>query len=248
LKLISDKVHETEGVILDSGDSGFKSNSKEIVLQHLENLGEELDGIKNITNRFSSFGESSGIIKKSKIDQFFDTLNEMVKKIAEELGKDVVLVTMDNLEDFPYLREMKDSIIHLIRNSIDHGVEDSFERLSEGKSKSASIKLEIGKLSDGTFRVYVSDDGRGIDFKSLRKSAEKKGLIDDSEISNIQLAEILFSSNFSTRNEVSSISGRGVGLDVVSDAVKSLNGTISIATTAHKGTKFTIKLPSNENV
>ncbi|MCK5152763.1 MAG: HAMP domain-containing protein [Spirochaetales bacterium] len=247
LKLIADKVHETEGLIIDFGDRGSEPKNQVIISQRLEDINIELERIKDITRRFSSFGESSGIGHRSKIEQFFETLKNMVEKIAEELGKDVVLVTGSNIEDFPYLREMRDPVIHLIRNSIDHGVEDSFERLSAGKNKTASIKLEIGILQDGQYQVFLSDDGRGINFNSVRKSAIEKELIDDSEISNHQLAELLFSSSFSTRTKVSSISGRGVGLDVVSDVVKTLNGTISIATTQDKGTKFTIKLPAEKS-
>lgn len=244
LKLIAEKAHETEGLIIELGDIGLDSNNQITIGQHLEGLSLELERIRDITKRFSSFGESSDIRNRSKIEQFFESLKKMVAKIAEELEKDVVLVTRSNIEEFPYLREMKDPVIHLIRNSLDHGIEDSFERLTVGKNKTASIKLEIGVLKDGQYNVFVSDDGRGINFDSVRKSAEKKGLISNSEISNLQLAELLFSSSFSTSAEVSSISGRGVGLDVVSDTVKSLNGSIAIATTKDKGTKFTIKLPS----
>jgi HAMP domain-containing protein/HPt (histidine-containing phosphotransfer) domain-containing protein len=244
LVLIADKVHETEGQIVKSKESGFDENNKESIRQFLYSISEELEGIKKITSRFSSFGSSSGPGKKSKVEQFFGTLEKMVEKIAEELEKDVKLVSRSNLESFPYLREIRDPIIHLIRNSLDHGIEDSFERLSSGKQKSAKIKLNIGILKDGTYIVLVSDDGRGIDFDSVRRSALDKGLIEDSSVSNVVLAELLFSSSFSTRSEVSSISGRGVGLEVVGEMVKLLNGTVSIATTKEKGTKFTIKLPA----
>jgi len=244
LKLIADKVHETEGLIIELGDSGSDLQNQSIISQQLEDLSIELERIKDITKRFSSFGDYSGFGNQSKLEQFFESLKIMVGKIAEELDKDVVLVTGSNIKDFPYLRDMRDPIIHLIRNSIDHGIEDSFERLSAGKNKTASIKLEIGVLEDGQYNVFLSDDGRGINFNSVRKSALERGVIDNSEISNLQLAELLFSSSFSTKAKVSSISGRGVGLDVVSDVVKTLNGSISIATTKDKGTKFTIKLPA----
>jgi HAMP domain-containing protein/signal transduction histidine kinase len=243
MKLLADKVHETENLIVELKNSGPDSEKKEIIKQHLDGLTEELDGIRDITDRFSRFTESSGIGNVSRIEHFFETLRRMVTQIAEEMEKDVVLITRSNLEDFPYLREMRDPIIHLIRNSIDHGIEDSFERLTIGKESSAKVKLDIVILQDGKYTIVVSDDGRGINFKSVMSRAKEKGLIGDSEVSNLKLAEILFSPSFSTRTEVSTISGRGVGLDVVSDAVKSLNGTISIATTTDKGTKFIIKLP-----
>ena len=108
--------------------------------------------------------------------------------------------------------------------------------------------MEIGILKDGSYSVVVSDDGRGIDFNSVRKKALEKDLIGNSDISDKNLAELLFSPSFSTRTEVSSISGRGVGLDVVSEVVRSLKGSISIATTKTKGTKFTINLPSANTI
>jgi len=244
LKLIADKVHETESLIISFGNSGSSINDQEIINQHFEDLSIELERIKDITKRFSSFGELSGIGNSSKIEQFFETLKNMVTKIAEELEKNATLITRTNIQVFPFLREMKDPIIHLIRNSLDHGIEDSFERLTAGKDKTAIIKLEIELVDEKQFNIFVSDDGRGIDFSSVRKSAIERGLITDSEISNYKLANLLFSPSFSTRTDVSSISGRGVGLDVVSDVIKTLNGSISIATTQGKGTKFTIKLPS----
>jgi methyl-accepting chemotaxis protein len=244
LMQIADRVHETEGFILELRDSGNIISRKENIREHLEELSKELEGIKDITSRFSQFSESSGINNITKVEQFFESLKKMVLQISEELEKDAVLVTRSNLKKFPYLREMRDPIIHLLRNSLDHGIEDNFERLTAGKESSSKLKLDIGILEDGTYSIIVSDDGRGIDFTKVRILAKEKGLIGDLEVSNLQLAELLFSSSFSTRKEISTISGRGVGLDVVSDMVKSLNGTISIATSMNKGTKFIIKLPA----
>ena len=246
--LIADKAHETESLISDFKDTGFDEKNKLIIKNNLSEIGAELNQIGEITSRFSSFGKISGISITSRIEQFFVTLKRMAGQISKELDKDTVLVTRSNLVDFPYLKQMRDPIIHLIRNSLDHGIEDSFERLSSGKEKTAVLKLEIGVLKDGSFSVVVADDGRGIDFNSVRKRALEKGLIGNSDISDKDLVEMLFSSSFSTKSEISSISGRGVGLDVVSEVVKSLNGTISIATTKAKGTKFIIKLPSVKTI
>ncbi len=246
--LIADKAHETESLISDFKDTGFDEKNKLIIKNNLSEIGTELGQIGDITSRFSSFGKISGFPATSRIEQFFATLKRMAEQISKELDKDTVLVTRSNLVDFPYLKQMRDPIIHLIRNSLDHGIEDSFERLSSGKDKTAVLKLEIGILRDGSFSVVVADDGRGIDFNSVRKRALEKGLIGNSDISDKDLAEMLFSSSFSIKSEISSISGRGVGLDVVSEVVKSLKGTISIATSKAKGTKFIIKLPSIKTI
>lgn len=248
LKLIADMAHEAEGFIAGFKEEGFNSGNREIIKQHLESLSEELESIKAITARFSDFADSSKPGGVSRIEQFFQTLKKMVLQIADELEKDAVLVTRSNLLDFPYLKKMRDPIIHLIRNSLDHGVEDSFERLTAGKDKTANLKLDIRILEDGSYNVIISDDGRGIDYNLVKKKAIEKGLIGESGVSKLELAKLLFSPSFSTRTSVSSISGRGVGLNVVSDIVKSLNGTISIATAENKGTRFTIKLPAVRNI
>ncbi len=245
MKSLAGRVHETEGMIVAMKENGFTDNDPEIIKDHLAVLAGELNDIKSITDRFSRFsGRDSE--HQSRIEQLFESLERMVMQLGEETEKKISFSSKTNLHDFPYLNEMKDPVIHLLRNSVDHGIEDSFERLTFGKESIAKIQLEIGILQDGSYRVVVADDGRGIDFESIRKRAVEKGILKDVEISNLQLAELLFSSSFSTRSEAGMISGRGVGLDVVSDAVKRLNGTISIATTEKKGTKFIIKLPGKK--
>ncbi|MCF6335691.1 MAG: ATP-binding protein [Spirochaetales bacterium] len=242
LKILAEKVHEAESMIVSMKENGFTENDSKIIEEQLGFLAGELEGIKGITDRFSRFSGKE-TLQLSGIEQFFETLERMVEQLAGDMEKDISFSTRSNVNDFPYLNEMKDPVIHLIRNSIDHGIEDKFERLGFGKEGTAKIELEIGILRDGSYRIVVSDDGRGINFQSIKKRAVERGILENGEVSNLELAELLFSSSFSTREEVGMISGRGVGLDVVSDAVKQLKGTISIATTENRGTKFIIKLP-----
>jgi len=132
----------------------------------------------------------------------------------------------------------------MARNAVDHGVEDEYERLSNEKSGTATIRFEITG-DDESYRLIISDDGRGIDFDAVRSKAIEKGLIDpEREYGDKQLLSLLFSSSFSTRSEANELSGRGVGLDAVYQEVQRLGGHIAVATHQGRGTKYTITLPA----
>jgi chemotaxis protein histidine kinase CheA len=129
---------------------------------------------------------------------------------------------------------------------VDHGIEDTYERLSNDKPRAATIKVELSREDHG-YRVVVTDDGGGIDFDAVRQRAVSKGLLDpEREYSEKQLLSLLFSPSFSTRSEADELSGRGVGLDAVHAEVNRLGGRITVATHRGRGTRFTITLPPKE--
>jgi two-component system chemotaxis sensor kinase CheA len=148
------------------------------------------------------------------------------------------------LNEFTYLNRLKGSIIHLVRNSIDHGIEDIFDRLSHNKSQKGIIKFKMFK-DEKDYYVEVSDDGGNIDFDSIRRKAIEKNLVkpEDGDISKQQLLKLIFLPEFSSKDRVSDISGRGVGLNVVKNEVGKLNGRIKVSMTEHKETKFTLIIP-----
>ncbi|MDA3809713.1 MAG: ATP-binding protein [Spirochaetaceae bacterium] len=142
------------------------------------------------------------------------------------------------------MKELKNSIIHLLRNSVDHGIEDPFERLTQGKEETATISLKIEKNSSDLLDLIVSDDGQGIDYKKLEAKAREKGFLkENGQADHKTLLNILFRSGFSSKSDITKISGRGVGLDVVKGDVKKLGGSIGITSHLGKGTRFTIHLP-----
>jgi chemotaxis protein histidine kinase CheA len=131
----------------------------------------------------------------------------------------------------------------MARNAIDHGIEDEIERVAAGKDNTGTIQFKFFKEKD-KYKVSVGDDGRGLNFDSIRKTAVKKGLLPEKdEYTKQEILRVLFSPNFSTKESADTISGRGVGLDVVMEEVKNLGGAISVVTQDANGTRFTISLP-----
>jgi len=171
----------------------------------------------------------------------------MVRDVSRELGKEVGLeiIGADTLVDRDILDKIESPLNHMIRNAVDHGIESPEERKQAGKPEKATIHLEA-RHSAGMLNIVVSDDGRGIDLERLRRRVIDKEMIAEEmarALSETELLDFLFLPNFSTRDEVSTISGRGVGLDVVHRAIHEVRGIIRIKTTPDKGSTFEMQLP-----
>jgi two-component system chemotaxis sensor kinase CheA len=153
----------------------------------------------------------------------------------------------DNSVDKRILEEMKDPLMHLLRNAIDHGIETPTERQSLGKPPSATIRLR-GYQVGSTVSIEVIDDGRGLDVEAIKQAAMDRGVRSPQELAQMSTAEIqalIFAAGFSTRTAVTEISGRGVGLDVVRANVDRLKGNIQVEFTPSKGCLFRITLNSS---
>ena len=171
----------------------------------------------------------------------------MVRDLSRELGKEIRLdiIGPDTLVDRDILDKIEAPLNHLIRNAIDHGIESPDERMKAGKPKEAVIRLEARHRS-GMLNVIVADDGRGIDTEKLRETVVDKGLTSvelAGELSDAELIDFLFLPNFSTRQDVSTISGRGVGLDVVLNVIQEVRGVVRSSTKMNVGTTFELQLP-----
>jgi chemosensory pili system protein ChpA (sensor histidine kinase/response regulator) len=174
-------------------------------------------------------------------------LQRSVRVVAQEQAKNVVLeligetVELDKL----VLEEISDPLLHLLRNAVDHGIELPELRQAAGKPAQATIRIHA--YHQGTQIVLqVQDDGRGLDYEKIRKTAVQKGIISETEAdcsTEEDLGQLIYLPGFSTASQVSEISGRGVGMDVVRDKVQKLKGTIDISSDLGKGTSFTIRLP-----
>ena len=176
-----------------------------------------------------------------------DKLQRTVRVVAAQQHKKVeFLIEGGETEiDKVVLEESADPLMHLLRNAVDHGVEDSATRQAAGKSERATIRIQA--LQQGTQVVIrVSDDGRGLNFDAIRDTAIRQGLVTADEASNRsedELSAFIFLPGFSTAREVTEISGRGVGMDIVRDKVQKLKGTIAVDSRTGRGTTFTIRLP-----
>ena len=181
------------------------------------------------------------------IGRLFQKYPRIARDLARSLGKDVelVLVGEDTEIDKTMIEDLSDPIIHLIRNAVDHGVEDRAGRLAAGKPEKSNVRLEARQEGDHIV-ILVADDGRGMDAERLRSKAVAKGLISDEEASTMddrQSYNLIFHPGFSMAEQVSDVSGRGVGMDVVRTNIQKLNGAIEIRSQQGKGTTLIISLP-----
>ncbi len=170
---------------------------------------------------------------------------QLVREVAGSTGKDVRLRLIgEDIElDTRVLDGVADALRHLVTNAVDHGCDSPSERLAAGKPAQATVTVSA-RASGSTIVIEVSDDGYGIDEEALRLSAIERGLLTaDTQVSGQALFSVLFQPGFSTRDEVTSTSGRGVGLDVVRTAVEDLGGTIEIESVLGIGTNFVMTLP-----
>ncbi|MBN1409886.1 MAG: Hpt domain-containing protein [Spirochaetales bacterium] len=215
----------------------------------LNNLYMEFKNIAGLIDKFKAFSSitrnAKQVLNNSGTENFFKSLKRMAENIANELGKSVNFKITNQAGDIPFLEKIRNPLIHLVRNALDHGIEDAFERVAKKKNPIATIELKITK--DGNqYNIEVTDDGHGIDFSRIRKKAAEKHYFNspnDTLITDGKLLNLIFSPNFSSRDMVTELSGRGFGLDVVRDAVKALKGKISVSTVPSKGTKFSLKIP-----
>lgn len=184
-------------------------------------------------------------IRMLPIGTAFSKFRRLVRDLSSELGKDIELVTRgeETELDKTVLERLADPLVHLLRNSIDHGIDMPEERKAAGKRAQGLILLEA-EHSGSEVLLRITDDGKGMDPEVIRRKAVEKGLIAaDADLSDKELLKLIFLPGFSTAAQVTSISGRGVGMDVVHRAIDSLRGVIEISSELGHGTTITIRLP-----
>lgn len=175
----------------------------------------------------------------------FSKFHRLVRDLCEELGKEVELVTEggETELDKTVIERLADPLVHLVRNSMDHGMEPPSERKAQGKPGKGRIRISA-EHSGGEVLIRLEDDGRGIDLQALRATALERGLVDEGEdMGERDLFRLLFEPGFSTAGKITSVSGRGVGLDVVGQAIDSLRGSIDISSVPGRGTAIAVRLP-----
>jgi two-component system chemotaxis sensor kinase CheA len=184
-------------------------------------------------------------IRMLPIGTTFGRFKRLVRDLSQELGKEIELTTegADTELDKTVIEKLNDPMVHLIRNSIDHGIETPDIRNSLGKPRAGTIHLTAAH-SGGNVVIQIKDDGKGLDGEIIRAKAIEKGLISQAnELSEKELQRLIFAPGFSTAKTVTSVSGRGVGMDVVKRAIDVLRGSIDIQSEKGKGTTVTVKLP-----
>jgi two-component system, chemotaxis family, sensor kinase CheA len=208
----------------------------------------ELDNSLERIGRYSSEMQNAVLsMRMLPIDSVFNRFPRMVRNLSKELNKeiDLVITGSDTELDRMMIDELGDPLVHLIRNSIDHGIERSDERKRKGKTPAGIIKLAAFHKGNQAV-IQITDDGNGIDPDRIKEKAIKNGVLTEEEAGKMnhqQIVQHIFASGFSTAEKVTDLSGRGVGLDVVKNKIEALGGNVTVETAKGTGSVFTITLP-----
>lgn len=218
---------------------------------HINHLAEEHENtvfaspVRQMDRLTSDLREFALDMRMLPAGTLFSKFRRLVRDLAVELGKEVELIVEGGMTelDKTILEKLHDPLVHLIRNSIDHGMRSPEERERHGKPRKGMLWLKAVHRN-ARVDITVADDGKGIDMASIRAKALELKLINaDDDPSDAALYDILFAPGFSTASQVSGVSGRGVGLDVVKQRINSLGGSIDIKNTPGKGAAFRLSLP-----
>ncbi|MBF8983073.1 chemotaxis protein CheA [Lutibacter sp. B2] len=209
-----------------------------------QNMNEAIEYLERIT---TSLHDAVMKVRMVPIERVFNRFPRMIRDLSKDLGKEIsLLMSGEETEvDRTVIDEIGDPLIHLIRNSIDHGIEEPNIREQHGKPEMGTVKL-IAYPDGNSVVIEVEDDGEGIDIERVKAKAIKNELITKEQANTMDdndAVMLLFKSGFSTAEVISDISGRGVGLDVVKTKIESLGGIVEVQTSRWVGSKFIIRLP-----
>ena len=235
MNLVSELIIAKNGLVSASAQEGSSMNV---------GFNEQIEYLERIT---TNLHESVMKVRMMPIESVVNKFPRMIRDLCKKLDKKMELIMSgeDTELDRTVIDEIGDPLMHLLRNSADHGLESNEERIRLGKPEVGTIRLDA--YQDGNNVVIeVGDDGRGIDTEKVKNSALKKGTITPEQAENMtdkEIIDLLFRPAFSTAEKVSDVSGRGVGLDVVKTKIENLGGDIEVSTKKGEGSVFSIRLP-----
>jgi len=247
--LISSMIKEFSKIIRDNKkfDTALLSDFRK-----LERMSDKLNSaLRNYSidagNYIRSSYDSVISLRTLPISTILDNYPRYVYQVSGELGKKARLNIegKDNEIDKNIIEALSEVIMHMVRNAIDHGLETPRERLAAGKNEIGNLSIICSRES-GNMKIIISDDGRGIDIEKIRKKVVREGFVSAAaaeELSREDLTNFIFQSGFSTSGNVSNVSGRGVGMDVVRESIETLKGSIVVESSHGYGTTFTIMVP-----
>ena len=207
----------------------------------LSNIVQQIDFISN------ELQESVMSTRMYTLESVFNRFPRMIRDLSKKQGKEIVLkVEGESTElDRSIMEKIIDPLNHIVRNSIDHGLETPEEREKQGKNRKGTIKISAGQKHGHIF-IRVEDDGRGINLEGVKRKAIKNGLITEEEAETLtdrEIMDLIFLPGFSTADKITDISGRGVGMNVVKENIEQINGIIDIHSAEGRGTAITLQLP-----
>jgi two-component system chemotaxis sensor kinase CheA len=231
---LMDKVGEL--VIAQARLSQLAAQSADI---NLKTVAEELERLS------SGLRDTTMGIRMVPIGSIFSRFRRLVHDLSRELDKDIEFITTgeETELDKTMIERLADPLVHLIRNSVDHGLENAEARIKAGKPVKGTVRLSA-VYAGAEVAISVTDDGAGLNAERIRKKAEEQGLITpETRLADQDLYQLIFAPGFSTAKEVTSLSGRGVGMDVVKRTIDGLRGKIELTTRPGEGSTFTLRLP-----
>jgi two-component system chemotaxis sensor kinase CheA len=214
------------------GNGNSASGKFEHLFSQLQRIGKDIQ-------------ESAMSLRMLPVGEVFQRFTRLVRELSISKNKNIELIIAgeDTELDKGVLEKIADPLVHLIRNSIDHGIETPDERLSKGKPANGTIYMSAYQMGDSVY-IDVEDDGRGLNKEKIIQKAISKGVINSAQgLTDEQIYNLIFLPGFSTAESVTDVSGRGVGMDVVKKNIESLNGKVYIRTKEDAGTTISIKLP-----
>ncbi len=204
-----------------------------------------IESVSIVSHMLEEIRESAMKIRMVQIGETFNKFKRIVHDVSQKLGKDVELVITggETEMDKTIVEKISDPLVHIVRNAMDHGLENTEERLNINKKSKG--RLSLNAFHDaGTIAIEISDDGRGLDEEKLFAKAVDKGLIDPhAKLTQKEIFNLIFEPGFSTAAQITDLSGRGVGMDVVRRNIHALRGSVDIKSVLGKGSTFTIRLP-----
>ncbi len=231
---LMDRVGEL--VIAQSRLSQLASSSSDIALRSVSEEIERLSG---------ELRDTMMVLRMVPVGTLFSRFRRLVHDLARETGKVIELVTEGETTevDKTVIERLADPLVHLVRNSIDHGLEPPAERLAASKTEAGTVTLSAHQ-SGGEVIISIKDDGRGINRERVRAKAESSGLIAPGQpLSDQELLQLIFAPGFSTAAQITNLSGRGVGMDVVKKTVEALRGAIEVVSLPGQGSEVSLRIP-----
>jgi len=256
LNIFGNKVHNLEAKIKKLREQEGEIPFVEMLnlTMDIEKISQEREGFKEIINKLRSYAGSSGsgTGEKQNVKVLIESLSKTTSRVAEDLQKQVQFVSTDidsEAIDKGPRRVMKEILMQLIRNSVVHGVETPDVRKEKGKNETGTVKLSITMTEDHkTINMKLSDDGGGLDYKKIAEKAVQNKIIKKEDAGNKDmLIKAIFAPGFSTAETETVHGGRGIGLNLVRDRIKEINGNIKLRSEPDKGTVFFVTIPVAEN-
>jgi two-component system chemotaxis sensor kinase CheA len=224
----------TQSMLTQQMDDAIRDRYQELV-RGIEVLAQTTRGLQDAVMA----------IRAQPVKSVFSRMPRLVRELAGKTGKKIKLETIGEATeiDKTVIEQLSDPLTHMVRNSADHGIESPEKRLAKGKPETGTIRLSA-EQAGGNILIVVEDDGAGINRERVLEIARDRGVVGpDQQVTDEQVDNLIFAPGFSTASEVSDISGRGVGMDVVLSNIKKIGGSVNVRSWPGKGTRMTLRLP-----